>query len=75
MIIIIVIIMIIMMIIIVIINIFTLFLIRDGWRYQNGWISEKLQGRGGVIFNPKNYIADFGSLYRASNRDFRNKNL
>ena len=25
----------------------------------------------GVIFNPKNYNADFGSLYRALNRDFR----
>ena len=33
---------------------------------------EKFQG-GEVIFNPKIYIADFGPLYRALNRDFRGK--
>ena len=32
--------------------------LREGWRYQIGWIC----GGGGVIFNPKNYIADFGPL-------------
>ena len=33
--------------------------------------SEKLQG--GVIFNPKIYVADFGPLYRALKRVFQKK--
>ena len=40
--------------------------LREGWRYQMGWIF----GKGGVILNPKIYIADFGPLYRAFFRCF-----
>ena len=32
--------------------------LRDGWPYQNGWIFGKILG-GGVISDPKIYIADF----------------
>ena len=35
--------------------------------------SEKFQRGGGVIFNPKNYMADVGPLYRALKRAFREK--
>ena len=39
--------------------------LRDGWRYQIGCFSGKVpEGGGGVIFNPKIYIADFGPLHR-----------
>ena len=37
--------------------------LRDAWHIQNGWLNGG--GGGGVIFNPKNYIADFGPLNRA----------
>ena len=37
---------------------------KKGWQYQIGWIFGKA---------PKIYIADFGPLYRALNRDFRGK--
>ena len=41
-----------------------------GWYGKDGVsktdeFSEKFQKGGGVIFNPKNYIADFGHLNRA----------
>ena len=39
--------------------------VRDGWRHQNGWIFGKVPKGGWIIFNPKNYIADFGPLNRA----------
>ena len=38
---------------------------RDGLGYQNGWIFGKVLKGGQVIFNPKNYIKDFGPLHRA----------
>ena len=38
------------------------------------WKSAKGEGGGGVIFNPKNYIADFGPLSRALRRAFSEKN-
>ena len=38
---------------------------RDRSGYQNGRIFGKPQGGGGGIFNPKNYVADFGPLKRA----------
>ena len=34
---------------------------RVGSGYQNGWIFGKLPN-GGIIFNPKIYVADFGPL-------------
>ena len=39
--------------------------IRGGWRYQNGWIFGKGPRGGGVNFDPKNYVTDFGPLNRA----------
>ena len=39
--------------------------IRDRRRLQNGWIFGKVPKGGGIIFNPKIYIADFGPLNRA----------
>ena len=42
-----------------------------GWRPEDPLSSDQLGG--GVIFNLKIYIADFGPLYRALNRDFRKK--
>ena len=35
--------------------------------------NQSFKGGGGAIFNPKNYIADFGPLYRALKRAFRKK--
>ena len=40
-------------------------LLREGWRLQNGWIFGKVPKGGGVISNPKIYVADFGHLNRA----------
>ena len=42
--------------------------LRDGWRYQNGWIFGN-PPKGGVIFNPKN-IFHILNLYRAFKRAF-----
>ena len=40
--------------------------VRVGSRYQSGWFFGKVPKAGrGVIFNPKNYMADFGTLNRA----------
>ena len=39
--------------------------VRGGPRYQMGQIFGKFPRGGGVIFNPKIYIADFGNLKRA----------
>ena len=36
--------------------------VRDGSNYQIRWIFEKVPKGGGVIFNPKIYIAKFGPL-------------
>ena len=36
--------------------------IREGSRYQIGWIFGKVPKGKGVIFNPKIYIADFGNF-------------
>ena len=36
--------------------------LREGFRYQIGWIFGKVPKGGGVIFNPKLYIADFGKF-------------
>ena len=36
--------------------------VRDGSRYQIGWIFEKVPKGGGGIFNPKIYVADFGNF-------------
>ena len=44
--------------------------VRDAWHIQNGWILGKL----GVIFNPKNYIADFCHYRQYFGQEFR-KNL
>ena len=41
---------------------FLLIAIRDGSGYQNWWIFGKLRKGGGVIFNPKIYVADFGNF-------------
>ena len=42
-------------------NYYYWFRIREGSHYQIGWIFGKVS-RGGVIFNPKIYIADFGNF-------------
>ena len=39
--------------------------LRDAFPFQNGWIFGKVPKGGGVIFNPKIYIAKFGPLSRA----------
>ena len=37
--------------------------VREGSRYQIGWIFGKVpKGGGGVIFNPKIYVTDFGNF-------------
>ena len=36
--------------------------VREGWRYQIGWIFRKVPKGGRVIFNPKIYVADFGNF-------------
>ena len=36
--------------------------VREGSRYQIGWIFGKVPKGGGAIFNPKIYIADFGNF-------------
>ena len=33
--------------------------LREGWRYQIGWIFKKVPKGRGVIFNPKIYVTDF----------------
>ena len=49
-------------------------LLRDGWRYQIGWIFGKVpKGGGGGFFNPKIYIADFVPLKRAISGHFPKK--
>ena len=35
--------------------------VREGSCYQSGWIFGKVPKGGGVIFNLKNYVADFGN--------------
>ena len=42
---------------------------------MNGFLEEFQGGDGGVIFNPETYIADFGLVYRALNRDFWKKKM
>ena len=39
-----------------------LILLRDGSRYQIGYIFGNVLSWEGVVFNPKIYIADFGPL-------------
>jgi len=36
--------------------------VREGWQYQIRWIFGKFPKGGAGIFNPKNYIADFGNF-------------
>ena len=52
---------------------FFLFFFRDGSGYQNRWFFGKVPKGRGVIFNPKDHNADFGSLNRACNRAFLRK--
>ena len=50
---------------------FSFLTLRGRCRHQNGWFFGKVPG-GGVIFNPKIYIADFVKRFK---RDFRKKNM
>ena len=45
---------------------------RVGSGYQNGWIFGKLPN-GGIIFNPKIYVADFGPLPKFFSDVFQKK--
>ena len=37
-------------------------MLRDGWLDQIKWIFGKVPKGGGVIFNTKNYVLDFGNF-------------
>ena len=39
--------------------------LREGWMPQIGWIFGKVPKGGGVIFNPKIYVVDFGNFKQA----------
>ena len=46
---------------------------RDAFPFQNGWIFGKVPKGGGVIFNPKIYIADFCHYRRYFGHEFQEK--
>ena len=44
------------------VQVFVATALRKGWQRQTDEFSEKLQRKGGIIFNPKIYISDYGNF-------------